>query len=410
MLRQRGEVENGMVPVIATLLILVLTLFLIGIFAAAIINITNPDSAHIAGIIISENNGVIELTHFSGDALSAGEYMILVNGIDQTDKFQPVGRDFSPGAKLTWDLGVTQPLSLVSVVYTGEGKSIVIAEKKFSREGTAKANAKFTACVTEGKDATSQVKTGVSGARALPAILADQADVWAVLDSVSGQATVEFMAEESSDMVYSWISSDGHTANTRVASFMYDTAGSYTVRLDIHNTISGEVGTSSMIVAVRDPGVTVMAWIKRDSPVKTGPLVARTTTGGLWLNSVGGGWAIQYYDYPGIEFKLMFDGSSTVYHARSRFVMIPDTWYHAGGIFNQFGTTAAETQRIYVDGVYQASTVNDGNATGKKYLVSPSATIKLNASFDVSSYSEVPFPLSGGEITSIYDVEKLYPR
>ena len=189
------------------------------IFATVILNIGNTDAAPIAGVIISENNGVISLTHFSGAALHVGEYKILVNGVDKTANFQPVGQDFPPGTKLTWDLGITQPLSHVSVVYTGEGKSVVIAEKKFNREGTAKANANFTASVTEGKNATSQVKTGVSGTRALPTTFGDQADIWVVLDSTSDQATVKFTAEESSGMVYLWTSGDGRTADTGVAEF-----------------------------------------------------------------------------------------------------------------------------------------------------------------------------------------------
>jgi len=306
---------------------------------------------------------------------------------------------------------MTKPLGSVSVVYTGGGRSVVIAEKQFSREGKGEVNAAFTAVIAEGKNATSQVKTGISGTKPLPGVIADQADLWVVLDSVSNQAKVEFTAEESSaDIEYSWTSGNGQTADTKAAVFTYNTAGSYTVRLDIRNTTSGDTGTGSMIIAVRNPGITAMAWIKRDSPNKTGPLVARTTTGGLWLNPAGGGWAIQYNIYPGIEFKLMFDGNNTAYHARSRVVMIPETWYHAAGVFNQFGTNAAETQRICVDGVYQASTVNDGNATGKIYLVSTSATIKQNASFDVSSLSEVPFPLSGAEIAAVYAAEKDDPR
>ena len=53
-----------------------------------------------------------------------------------------VGQDLVPGTILAWNLGTTQPLSHVSVVYTGEGKSVVIAEKTFYREGTAVADRK----------------------------------------------------------------------------------------------------------------------------------------------------------------------------------------------------------------------------------------------------------------------------
>lgn len=101
------------------------------------------DSTPIAGITISENNGVITLTHFSGDTLPAGEYVILVNGVDQTHEFQAENVDFSPGMKLTWDLGITHSLHQVSVVYTGMGGAVVVAEKQFYREGGVEVNAAF---------------------------------------------------------------------------------------------------------------------------------------------------------------------------------------------------------------------------------------------------------------------------
>ena len=419
--RGGGEAENGVAPVIATLLILALTIFMVAIFAAVILNIGNTDAAPIAGVIISDNNGVISLTHYSGAALHVGEYKILVNGVDQTNKFQPVGRDFSPGTKLTWDLGITQPLSDVSVIYTGDGKSVVIAEKKFNREGTAKANANFSASVPagKGKDATSQVKTDVSGARALPAIVADRADVWVVRNQTSGQVTVEFTAEESSDMTYSWTFSNGQTNSTRMASFVSTTAGSYTVRLDIVDNISGDVGTSSKIVAVRNPGVTALAWIKRDSDISSeikAPIVARTAAiVGVAMDNKGG-WEIRYDPggSHGIHFKSKFsENPGKQIQVKSRILMVLGTWYHAAGVVDQSGTTIQERQRIYVNGVYPPLTQNEPTITPpeKIYMEPASSSIKRNTPFfSVSSYSEVPFPLSGPEITSIYDVEKLYPR
>ena len=399
---------------IAALLILALTILMTGIFAATIINFGNTDPTPIAGITISDNNGIITLTHFSGDTLPAGKYVILVNGIDQTREFQAEDRNFSPGTTLTWDLGITHPLHQVAVVYTGSGGSVVIAEKQFYRDGGVEVDAAFTTMITEGKNATNQVKTGVSGAKPLPEVIADQADIWAVLDPESHQATLEFTAEESSaDMEYSWTSGNGQTAVTSPAEFTYDAAGSYTVRLDIRNTTSGDTGTRSMILAVRDPGVTVMTWVKRNGLI-TGAFAARTTTGGLGLDRNSGGWALQYDNptYFGIEFKVVLTDSlnKSFNHARSRVEMVTGTWYHATGVVNQSGTNAEETLRIYVNGEYPTSTVYDTNPTGESYLEPARSSIYLNPSFNVSSYSEVPFPLSGDEIASIYAAEKDDPR
>lgn len=415
MIRICGRRENGVSPVIAALLILALTILLVGIFAAGILSMNNVDSAPIAGITISEKNGIITLTHFSGDTFPAGEYAILVNDVDQTRKFHGDVVDFSPGTKLVWDIGTTQPLQVVSVVYTGSGGAVVVAEKRFSSSNINQIHAAFTAMVTEGKNVTSQVKVGVSGAKPLPGVIADLADVWVVLDQVSDQATVEFTAEESSpDMEFSWTGGNGQTADTQAAAFVYDTAGTYTVRLDIRNVTSGEVGTSSMKISVRDPGVTAMAWAKRNSPDTTGPYIARTTLSTPSLSNISGGWALQYYSssYAGIEFKVVLtdSGVNAFYQIRSKAEMVPGTWYHAAGVVNQSGANTAETLRIYVNGAFPSSPSYQGDPTGKRYLVSASATIKTNPSFNISSYAEVPFPLNGAEITAVYAAEKDDPR
>lgn len=415
MVHRGGGNENGVAPVIAALLILALTIFLTGIFVVGILYTGNVDSTPIAGITISDNNGVITLTHFSGDTLPAGEYAILVNGIDQTQAFQAEYVDFSPGTKLTWDRGTSQPLRQVSVVYTGMGGSVVIAEKQFYRDGKGEVNAAFTTVITEGKNATSQVKVGILDAKPLPGVISNQADVWVVLDQVSDQTTVEFTAEESSpDVEFTWTGGNGQTADTRVTSFVYDTAGTYTVRLDIRNTTSGEVGTSSMILAVRDPGFTALTWAKRNSADTTGPYIARTTLSTPSLSSSSGGWAMQYYSssYAGIEFKVVLtdSGVNAFYQIRSKAEMVPGIWYHAAGVVNQSGTNTAETLRIYVNGAFPPSPSYQGDPTGKRYLVSTSADVKTNTAFNISSYSEVPFPLSGPDIAAIYAAEMNDPR
>lgn len=403
--------ESGVSPVIAALLILALTVLLTGVLAVGILSVGMQDPAPAAGVMISENTGVITLAHFSGATLSAGEYAVLVNGIDQTAHFQADERDFGPGMKLTWEYGMTKPLGSVSVVYTGGGRSVVIAEKQFSREGKGEVNAAFTAVIIEGKNATSQVKTGVSGTKPLPGVIAGQADLWVVPDQGSDQVTIAFTAdEEGSDLTFSWTSGNGQTASGRTADFVYDSAGSYTVRLDVLNTASGESGSDSMKISVRDPGLSAMTWVKRDTLV-TGGFAARTTTGNTGLNLVEGGWAIQYNNYPGIEFKVVFTGSTSQFQARSREEMVPGIWYHAAGVVDQSGTNAAETLRIYVNGTYPHAIMNEGDPTGMTYFEPVKySDIYLNPSFTISSYSEVPFPLSGAEIAAVYAAERDDPR
>jgi PKD repeat protein len=407
-----GRADYGVTPVIAALLIFALTIIMTGIIAAGVMQMGNPHSTPIAGITISDNFGVISLTHFSGDTLPAGQYVILVNGLDQTQAFDAENLNFSPGITLTWDFGITHTLHRVTVVYTGTGESVVIADKQFYREGGVEVNAAFTTRITEGKDATAQVKTGISGTKPLPGIIAGQADYWAVLDAGSGQATVNFTAEENStDMTYSWISGNGQTADTKNPAFIYNTPGLYTVRLDIQNTTSGDTGTSSRIIAVRNPGLTAMTWVKRNSENLTGPYIAKTKKD-LGLVLKDGGWVLQNY-FAGFEFKVVFTNSSTnTYNQiRSGIIMVPGTWYHTAGVVNQSGTNTEETLRIYVNGEYPTSPTYQGdNPTGKKYLEPGDGAIRTNPSFNVSSYSEVPFPLSDTEIKSIYTAELGNPR
>ncbi len=413
-----GGDENGVTPVIAALLILALTILLTGIFVVAILSTGNVDSTPIAGITISENNGIITLTHFSGDTLPAGEYAILVNGIDQTQEFQAEDRDFSPGTTLTWNLGITHPLHQVSVVYTGTGGSVVIVEKQFYREGGVEVNAAFIAVIIEGKNATSQVKVGVSGPKPLPGVIADQADVWVVLDSVSDQAAVEFISEESSaDIEYSWTSGNGQTADTKAAVFTYNTAGSYTVRLDIRNTTSGDTGTGSLILAVRDPGITAMTWVKS----------SETYTTGLWdiagrgYSDGSGGtgytdrvWRLQFSNPTTHGFQMIFyfektgetPSTQVEYHVPS----LEKKWYHITSVYDQMGTSPQDRSKLYIYGADSGTirgSINESLPlnipTKSRYDVTRWDV--ENGNFTTEMQHEVDFPLTSEEIAEIYTLE-----
>ncbi|WP_187146115.1 type IV pilin [Methanocorpusculum labreanum] len=418
MIRLCGMKDNGVSPVIAALLILALTILLIGIFAAGIFSLGNVDSAPIAGITISEKNGIITLTHFSGDTLPAGEYAILVNVVDQTREFQGDVVDFSPGTTLVWDRGTTEPLNLVSVIYTGSGGAVVIAEKQFYSINTSRINAAFTAEVTEGKNATSQVKVGVSGAKPLPDVIADLADVWVVLDQDSDQTTVEFTAEESSpDLEFSWTCGNGQTADTQAASFVYNTAGTYTVRLDIRNVTSGEVGTSSMILAVRDPGVTAMAWVKSNETYTTNvwPIAGRGYSDGVggtgYTDRV---WRLQFSNPTTHGFQMVFyfektgetPSTQVEYHVSS----LERKWYHITGVYDQRGTSPQERSKLYIYGRNSGTIrgpINENlplnTPTRSRYDVT---RWKIeNGNFTTEMQHEVDFPLTSEEITAIHTLE-----
>ncbi|HKM42122.1 MAG TPA: hypothetical protein VJY43_06090, partial [Methanocorpusculum sp.] len=302
-----------------------------------------------------------------------------------------------------------------TVVYTGAGGSVVIADKKFSREGGVEVNAAFTTDITEGTNATVQVKTGILNASPLPGVIADQADIWVALKSGSDPAKLKFTAEESSaNLTYSWTSGNEYTANTRDAEFTYDTTGFYTVRLDISNTTTGDVGTSSKIIAVRDSGVTALSWVKKNSSDKLMGYIAKTKTG-LGLIAADGGWVLQD-DIPsfGIVFKVVITdvipNPGTYSQVKSKVNMVNETWYHTVGVFNDSGTNDKEMLRIYINGSAPDSQIPDNNPTRKIYFAPTSSTINTNPLFNISSYSEVPFPLRDEEIAFIYLAELGYSR
>ena len=334
--------------------------------------------------------------------------MVLVNGINQTDKFQPVGQDLVPGTILAWNLGATQPLSHVSVVYTGEGKSVVIAEKTFYREGTAVAKSSFTWVVKTG------FGTNVPKAN-LPTQLT--ADAYVINKKVGGiwVADVIFTAPENdAGTIYSW-SCPGATiddATAKIPTIRFSNPGSYQVKLIVTN---GYVSSSyKKTFSIRDPGVTAMTWIKHDD-----------WTGGFHPFGFG------YYIYPSykaynhvgvnnnwqlivespdtwfssfnpkykLEFKVNRDADSIISNV---IPLADDTWYHVTGTFET--NTNPNVLKIYVDG----SNKGTKTTTGALQYAAEGTTSYDNDHFVNGLMShDIPFALTPTEITSVYTAEKL---
>ena len=406
MIRKRIKADNAVSPVIASLLILVLTIFLIGVSATVIMNVGSTDAAPIAGISISETNGVIFLTHFSGATLPAGEYKILVNGIDKTHKFQPVGQDLAPGIKLTWELGITQPLTHVSVVYTGEGKSVVIAEKTFYRKGTAVANPIFTVSgITEGKNVTKVVKNGLpdisNPTGPLPGVVANKADVWVVVDSISGKATVQFTADEiGDDVTYSWscpgAPPDDPTAKITTITFS-NNPEPYEVTLTVTNGYVSDSSTKKIMI--RNPGLTAMTWLKINLGSSTLPIIGRGPN--LLPNILE---QSQWRFYPAtlsinkreLAMDIKTTGKTTI---TSNEKLENNIWYHAAGTFEENNPT--NNLKIYVNG----NTPKNATLSGKLAVSGDELRRPHPTTFTVDYWYELTFALTPAEITLVYNAE-----
>jgi len=134
--------NEGVSPVIGTILLVALTVVLIGIIGAVLMGFGMPEPAPIVGISIGNQGNTITVTQLNGAILPAGSYTILVDGVDKTAEFGG-DVDFGPGITLSWDSG-TEAVGTVSLVYTSDkGVSTLLAEKRIGKAGGGGGNIKI---------------------------------------------------------------------------------------------------------------------------------------------------------------------------------------------------------------------------------------------------------------------------
>ncbi|WP_167815654.1 type IV pilin N-terminal domain-containing protein [Methanocorpusculum sp. GPch4] len=127
--------NEGVSPVIGTILLVALTVVLVGIIGAVLMGFGMPEPAPIVGISIGNQGNIITVTQLNGAVLPAGSYTILVDGVDKTAEFGG-DVDFGPGITLSWDSG-SEAVGTVSVVYTGtSGGETVLAQKTIDKAGS----------------------------------------------------------------------------------------------------------------------------------------------------------------------------------------------------------------------------------------------------------------------------------
>ncbi|ABN06229.1 hypothetical protein Mlab_0051 [Methanocorpusculum labreanum Z] len=142
MLRNVLSKNEGVSPVIGTILLVALTVVLVGIIGAVLMGFGMPEPAPIVGISIGSQGNTITVTQLNGAVLPAGSYTILVDGVDKTAEFGG-DVDFGPGITLSWDSG-SEAVGTVSVVYTSDkGVSTLLAEKKIGKAGGGGGNIKI---------------------------------------------------------------------------------------------------------------------------------------------------------------------------------------------------------------------------------------------------------------------------
>lgn len=126
--------NDGVSPVIVTILLVALTAILVGIVGAVLMGFGTQEPAPILEISIGQEGNITTVTHLNGVVLPAGKFKIMVDGVDRTATFGGTG-DFGPGMMLSWDSGA-EKVGTVSVVYTGKtGKPMLLADKKIGKAG-----------------------------------------------------------------------------------------------------------------------------------------------------------------------------------------------------------------------------------------------------------------------------------
>ena len=161
--------NDGVSPILGTILILAMTTVFVGIIGAAVVGgFGMAEPAPILGATIDHQGNIIMITHLNGDVLHAGGFKIMVDGVDRTAEFGATG-DFGPGMTLSWDSGIN-PVGTVSIVCTsGTGVSLLITDKKFGKVAGAFEDRysinnriawkEFVGNVADGKDGTMKIGT-----------------------------------------------------------------------------------------------------------------------------------------------------------------------------------------------------------------------------------------------------------
>jgi hypothetical protein len=113
--------EHAVSEIIGTLTLI--GVVVLGIIIVNVVILSQPRAARVPSIeaMITNNSKLITITHQGGDTLIAGQYKILVDGVDRTGNFANSGGagPFSAGETLTWN-DPDMPQRVV-VIYNGMG-------------------------------------------------------------------------------------------------------------------------------------------------------------------------------------------------------------------------------------------------------------------------------------------------
>jgi len=124
--------EGGVSEVIGTLLLVGVVVIGIAVTGTLLLSQPNPAKIPTFRVIISNQSENIYLKHKGGDPLNAGEYQILVDGVDRTSSFTNSGDDpWSIGERLSYT-APSIPKRVVIVLNQSGGGSYILASGDFT--------------------------------------------------------------------------------------------------------------------------------------------------------------------------------------------------------------------------------------------------------------------------------------
>jgi len=221
---------------------------------------------------------------------------------------------------------------------------------------------------------------------------------------------VEFTAVETEGVTYSWSStgpdSQVDDSASNPAYVRFNTSGDYTIMLEVTNTTSGLSNSSTQTVSVRNPGITVLAWILRDGS-GTGwnsPYFQVDNRSSSWSTDYK--WQLMVDRNGNNEYNLEFKIGLYEDDVTSSQTISLNRWYHVVGTFEQ--TEGDNYLNLYVNGQHKDhKPTSDSPAENKGRYISVD---KKYFEYDPPLLYEIPFAMTKTEIQDVYNVEINLPK
>jgi hypothetical protein len=130
---EKTKSESGVSELIGAILLVSLVVMLMAVVTTVLISQPRPEKIPEISASISVNSNIVNITHMGGDELGAKEYLIVINGIPQTNVQIVGGTTWSiehPQMVVTVPNSVI-PVKTVEVYYNGPSTQVLLLKTVF---------------------------------------------------------------------------------------------------------------------------------------------------------------------------------------------------------------------------------------------------------------------------------------